>query len=146
MAISRVESIGAGVSGAATAPAQQPAAAISTGQQAAPTAIDSMAAVSTQMQFGTSSQPQTGEQQAGQETSKEPAKEDLNFVSESMNHFMKLMNADLQFSVHEKTHRVMVKLVDESTKEVLKEFPPEEFLDMVAKIQEYVGMLVDKKA
>lgn len=73
-------------------------------------------------------------------------KEHVEFVSKAMNHFMQLMNADLQFSVHEKTHRVMVKLVDDSTKEVLKEIPSEEFLDMVAKIQEYVGMLVDKEA
>lgn len=145
MAISRVENIGVGVSGAATAP-MQPAAAVSAGQQMALTAIEGADATSTQMNLGTSSQPQTGEQQTGQDASKELAKEDLNFVSESMNHFMKLMNADLQFSVHEKTHRVMVKLVDQGTKEVLKEFPPEEFLDMVAKIQEYVGMLVDKKA
>ena len=73
-------------------------------------------------------------------------KQNVEFVSEAMNHFMQLMNADLQFSVHEKTHRVMVKLVDVSTKEVLKEIPSEDFLDMVAKIQEYIGMLIDKKA
>ena len=144
MAISRVESIGAGVSSAAAAPAQ-PVVAASSGQTA-PVAVEGVSETSTQTQFGTQQQ-QTGEQQVTQDSANKAAEpEDLKFVSESMNHFMKLMNADLQFSVHEKTHRVMVKLVDESTKEVLKEFPPEEFLDMIAKIQEYVGMLVDKKA
>lgn len=73
-------------------------------------------------------------------------KKKVEAISAAMNHFVQLMNADLQFSVHEKTGRVMVKLVDESTKEVLKEIPSEEFLDMVAKIQEYVGMMIDKKA
>lgn len=142
MAINRVEGIGAGVS--ATAPVQ-PVVAASVGQ-VVPVAVEGVTETSTEAQFGRP-QPQAGEQPVAQDSSeKEAPPEDLKFVSESMNHFMKLMNADLQFSVHEKTHRVMVKLVDVSTKEVLKEFPPEEFLDMVAKIQEYVGMLVDKKA
>lgn len=95
-----------------------------------------------------SSNGQTSEMLVPTGTPSEQAndKEHVEFVSKAMNHFMQMMNADLQFSVHEKTHRVMVKLVDDSTKEVLKEIPSEEFLDMVAKIQEYIGMLVDKKA
>ena len=58
---------------------------------------------------------------------------------------MALQNADLQFSYHEKTARMIVKLVDTKNNEVLREFPPKEFLDMVARIQEYLGALVDKK-
>ncbi len=40
----------------------------------------------------------------------------------------------------------MVRLVDDKTQKVLKEFPPHEFLDMIAKIREHVGILLDTKA
>lgn len=51
----------------------------------------------------------------------------------------------LKFSVHEKTKDIMVKIIDNSTGEVLKELPPEKLLDMVAKIWEIAGIFVDEK-
>lgn len=63
-----------------------------------------------------------------------------------LNKFMQIMTADLQFEVHEKTNQLMVKLVDLRSNKVLREFPPHEFLDMIARIQDYVGVLLDKKA
>jgi flagellar protein FlaG len=59
---------------------------------------------------------------------------------------MEALNADLQFVLHEKTNRMMVKIVDIKTQKVLKEFPPHELLDTLAAISEYVGALLDKKA
>lgn len=88
---------------------------------------------------------------ASQQADKSPAKveltpEDTKQITEAMNKFMQSLNADLQFSVHEKTKRMMVKLVDIKTSKVLKEFPPHELLDTLAAISEYVGALLDKKA
>lgn len=67
-------------------------------------------------------------------------------VTDKMNKLMQLMNTDLQFSLHEKTKRLIVQMVDKRDGTVLKEFPPHELLDTIANIQEYVGMLLDKKA
>lgn len=67
-------------------------------------------------------------------------------VTDKMNKLMQLINTDLQFSVHEKTQRLIVQMVDKRDGTVLKEFPPHELLDTIANIQEYVGMLLDKKA
>jgi flagellar protein FlaG len=39
----------------------------------------------------------------------------------------------------------MIKIVDKDTKEVLKEYPPEKTLDMIAKVWEVAGLLVDEK-
>lgn len=72
--------------------------------------------------------------------------EDAKHITEAMNKFMQSLNADLQFSMHEKTQRIIVKLVDTKTSKVLKEFPPHELLDTLAAISEYVGALLDKKA
>jgi flagellar protein FlaG len=40
---------------------------------------------------------------------------------------------------------VTIKLVDKETKEVIKELPPEKTLDMIAKVWEMAGLLVDEK-
>lgn len=49
------------------------------------------------------------------------------------------------FGIHEKTNRVIIKIVDKNTDKVIKEFPPEETLDMIAKVWEIAGILVDEK-
>lgn len=49
------------------------------------------------------------------------------------------------FGVHEDTNRIMIKIVNKDTKEVVKEFPPEKTLDMIAKVWEIAGILVDEK-
>ncbi|MBR1670656.1 MAG: flagellar protein FlaG [Butyrivibrio sp.] len=54
-------------------------------------------------------------------------------------------NAEAVFGIHEKTNRVTIKMVDKDTKKVIKEFPPEETLDMIAKMWEVAGIMVDEK-
>lgn len=49
------------------------------------------------------------------------------------------------FGIHEGTNRVTIKIVDKESKEIIKEFPPEETLDMIAKIWEMAGLMVDEK-
>jgi flagellar protein FlaG len=49
------------------------------------------------------------------------------------------------FGIHDKTNRVTIKIVDRETKKVIKEFPPEKTLDMIAKAWELAGLLVDEK-
>ena len=55
------------------------------------------------------------------------------------------MNSEAVFGIHEETNRVTIKIVDRSTKEVIKELPPEKTLDMIAKVWEMAGILVDEK-
>lgn len=57
----------------------------------------------------------------------------------------KLSNTTAQFGIHEDTNRVTVKIVDKETKDVLKEYPAEETLEMIAKVWELAGIMVDKK-
>ena len=62
-----------------------------------------------------------------------------------MNKKIRNTNAEAVFGVHEKTNRIMIKILDKDTKEILKEFPPEKTLDMIASIWEMAGILVDQK-
>lgn len=54
-------------------------------------------------------------------------------------------NAEAVFGIHEGTNRVMIKMVDKTTKKVIKEFPAEETLDLIAKAWELAGIMVDEK-
>ncbi len=54
-------------------------------------------------------------------------------------------NRSFEFSIHEKTKQIMIKVIDTETKEVVKEFPPEKILDMIAKMCEMAGILVDER-
>lgn len=49
------------------------------------------------------------------------------------------------FGYHEGTHRVTIKIVDKDTKEVKKEYPAEKTLDMIQKVWEMAGLMVDEK-
>lgn len=54
-------------------------------------------------------------------------------------------HSEAVFGIHDETNRVMIKIVDRDTKEVIREYPPEETLDMIAKVWELAGILVDEK-
>lgn len=54
-------------------------------------------------------------------------------------------NSEAIFGVHEATNRVTIKIVDKESKKVIREFPPEKTLDMIAKVWEMAGLMVDEK-
>jgi len=54
-------------------------------------------------------------------------------------------NLDIHFSVHQASGVVMVTVTDESTGEVIREFPPSEVLVLAARLEEMVGLLFDQK-
>lgn len=56
-----------------------------------------------------------------------------------------LSRSEAIFGIHEETQRVTIKIVDKETKEVLQEFPPEKALDMIARVWEMAGILIDEK-
>ena len=57
----------------------------------------------------------------------------------------KAVNSEAIFGIHEATNRVTIKIIDKDTKKVLKEIPPEKTLDMIAKVWELAGLMVDEK-
>jgi flagellar protein FlaG len=51
----------------------------------------------------------------------------------------------LDFSVHKQTKQIMVKVLDKETGEVIREIPPEKNLDLLAKLWEMAGILIDER-
>ena len=54
-------------------------------------------------------------------------------------------NSTVQFGIHEETNRITIKILDKTTREVIREFPPEKVLDQIAKAWELAGLMVDEK-
>ena len=72
-------------------------------------------------------------------------RDDLEKAVEDTNSMIFRENEKFEFRVHERTGRIMVKLVNVDTDEVIKEIPPEKILDLVASIWDLVGILVDER-
>lgn len=73
------------------------------------------------------------------------SEEEIIGAIESANEKFVAYDRRFEFSIHEKTKQIMVKVIDVTTDEVIREIPPEKILDMVAYIWESVGLIVDKK-
>ncbi len=84
-----------------------------------------------------------GQQQAAVNAQATP--DQLKKMIAEMNKKINNTNEEAVFGVHEETNRIMIKILDKDTKEVIKEFPPEKTLDMIARIWEMAGILVDEK-
>lgn len=55
------------------------------------------------------------------------------------------INRRFEYSIHEKTKEVIIKVINSDTNEVVREIPPEKILDMIAKIWEMAGLIVDER-
>jgi len=97
----------------------------------------------------TTSSAQTVNETSNQQTSHQNnsngnRKQDFIEAIEKANH-IETGKTECQFSIHEGTNHLMLKIVDQSTKEVIKELPSEKVLDMVAKMCEFTGVFVNEK-
>lgn len=84
------------------------------------------------------------QQQENKETEGNLTKYDAEALADIMNKAAKLYDRQLRFDVYEDTNRVYVQIIDENTREVIKQIPPEEMLELSAKIQEMVGIMLDE--
>lgn len=85
-------------------------------------------------------QHNTAEQNSEQRTTNEQIRKAVEQLNKNM-----VSHSEAVFGFHEGTNRVMIKIVDKNTKEVIKELPPEKTLDMIAKVWEMAGIMVDER-
>lgn len=85
----------------------------------------------------------SGEANNTQQQSQQQKNVQLKKAVEDIN--KKAVNSEAIFGIHEETNRVTIKIIDKDTKKVIKELPPEKTLDMIAKVWELAGLMVDEK-
>ena len=103
------------------------------------------AVTQTQAQDEKSSSDGNASQQQQAAKNAQATPDQLKKMIEEMNKKINNSNEIAMFGIHEETNRIMIKIMDKDTKEVIKEFPPEKTLDMIAKIWEMAGILVDER-
>jgi flagellar protein FlaG len=64
----------------------------------------------------------------------------------TINKAMSEMSPDLQFSIDEDSNRTIIKIVDQKTKEVLRQIPSAEALAIAKAIDQAQGLLIKQKA
>jgi flagellar protein FlaG len=75
----------------------------------------------------------------------EVSKERLEEIVKGMNEFLQPSQTSLKFELHDALKEYYVQIIDERTKEVVREIPPKKLLDMYATMMQFVGLVVDKK-
>jgi len=84
------------------------------------------------------------EQKTGEKD--ELGREQLEKMAQQLQDFMGEMNRSLQFQVDEESGRDVIKVVDKNSGELIKQYPSEEVLSLVAKLSETAGFLIDQTA
>lgn len=71
-------------------------------------------------------------------------RQEVEKTAEKLNRLMGLIDRRLEFSVHEKSKQIIVKVVNQETGEVLDEIPSKKLLDLMASFHQMVGLFFDK--
>ena len=73
-------------------------------------------------------------------------KEALQAATQKANQAILGLGSDLRFSVDEDTGIHIVKFVDDKTKEVIRQIPAQEMLDIAKRLDELKGLLIKERA
>ena len=65
-------------------------------------------------------------------------------IAKDLNEAMRVINTQLSFSVDKATGKMVIKVTDEQTKQVIRQIPPEDMLRISERITELLGVLFDK--
>lgn len=61
------------------------------------------------------------------------------------NKHLRIYNRRLEYEIHDATNHVMVKVINAEDDKVIREIPSEKILDMIGRIWDVAGILVDEK-
>lgn len=70
----------------------------------------------------------------------------LEVAVDNLKQTARIFNKGLDFSIHEETNRIIVRVIDKETHEVIREIPPEKILDIVAQMDKLLGLIIDERA
>lgn len=86
---------------------------------------------------------QKKEEDSDQKKAKDPTSKTIASVMSEAN--QKLSKTRCEYSYDEPTKRVSIKVYDKTTDELIREVPPEKSLEMLQRMWELAGLIVDEK-
>ncbi|WP_289140204.1 flagellar protein FlaG [uncultured Brevibacillus sp.] len=87
----------------------------------------------------------TSEGPVDEAAEKKSSPQELEKAVDGLNKWMQSESTHLQFRMHEEMKEYYVEVVNDVTKEVIRQIPSKKILDISAKMQEMIGLLVDEK-
>ena len=79
-------------------------------------------------------------------TNASPSEEEVKTSVNALNELTRSMNSNLSFSIDKDTGQTVVKVIDSSTDEVIKQIPSEEILAISKAIDQLKGVFIQQKA
>ncbi|MGK5039086.1 flagellar protein FlaG [Janthinobacterium sp. GB1R12] len=83
---------------------------------------------------------------APQQASKEPSRDQLNKAVSELNQSSQIKTQGIEFSIDEDSQRTVVKIIDQETKEVLRQIPTKEALELAKTFDSAKGSLISQSA
>jgi len=75
-----------------------------------------------------------------------PSKEDVSAAVDKLNEAMVNSSQSLKFEIDDDTKQIVVKIIDQSTREVVRQMPSKEALEMAKAIDKMQGLLIRQTA
>lgn len=83
---------------------------------------------------------------AVKKTDDAPTLEQVNQAVQNINKSLQSLNQDLEFSVDSDSKRTVVKVVDQKTREVIRQIPSQETLEIAKALDTVKGLLITQQA
>ncbi|MDR3323137.1 MAG: flagellar protein FlaG [Zoogloeaceae bacterium] len=88
----------------------------------------------------------TGRENANDPQNESAFQQNLQKSVQELNEFIKPYATSLQFSIDDDLGRVVIKITDQDTQEVIKQIPSEEALELAKALGKLKGLLIQQKA
>jgi len=76
----------------------------------------------------------------------QPSRNEVEESVDTLNQFIKSLNNPMLFSIDDDTGKTVVKIVDSTTQEVIKQIPSEEILSIAKALDKLKGLFIEQKA
>ena len=85
------------------------------------------------------------DQQIKEEKNVEDGQVSQDLLNELEHNINTIHNVGLEFSMHEESGRTLIKVVEKDTGDLIKQIPPEEVLELIARMGDVLGILFDER-
>ncbi|MHB8073710.1 flagellar protein FlaG [Desulfosporosinus fructosivorans] len=72
-------------------------------------------------------------------------REQVEKAAEKLNRLMGIIDKRLEFTVHDESDGVIVKIVDQQSGDVMDEIPPQRVMDILSSFSQMAGLFFDKR-
>jgi len=75
----------------------------------------------------------------------ENLEKDLKIFEEGLEKLKKVVHSDMKLEVNKDADRIVVKIIDKDNGEVIRQIPPEEIVNLIKNMNEFLGVFLDQK-